>query len=117
MRRALAAFSLFAVVLASCGGGGAAAGPSNDLTITMTEFKFDPVNPTVNAGQPIKLRVKNAGTVEHDIVIDKAGVNLLVKAGASAAKEIPAPAAGTYDIVCSIAGHKEAGMVGKLIVK
>ena len=107
-----------ALVLAACSttsSGGAAGGRA--ISITLTEFKFSPAQPEVPAGTPFTLTLKNAGAIDHDFVITKTDIKVLIKPGASAQQEIGALAAGTYEIICSIPGHKESGMVGKLIVK
>lgn len=116
----LALATALALVLAACSGGGAStttSGSATSVTLTMTEFKFQPAQVDLAANSTGKLTFKNAGTVDHDFTFDKAGVKVTVKPGASADKEIAGLAAGSYDFFCSVAGHKESGMVGKLIVK
>jgi uncharacterized cupredoxin-like copper-binding protein len=49
-------------------------------------------------------------------VLPSQNIKITIEPGQTATKTFTAPAAGTYDIVCDEAGHKEAGMVGKLIV-
>lgn len=110
--------ALAMAVVAACGSAGGNGGSaSDDLTVTMTEFKFQPAGLSAAAGRSIAVRLKNAGTVEHEFKIDKAGVSITVKAGQNATRQIPALAAGTYDVTCSVPGHKEAGMVATLTVK
>ena len=116
MRSALATGLVLASVLSACSAS-ASSNPSNDHAITLSDFKFAPANPALTSGQPVRLSVKNTGSVEHDVTIAAANVHLAVKPGQTMTKEIASLAAGTYDIVCSIAGHKEAGMVAKLTVK
>jgi uncharacterized cupredoxin-like copper-binding protein len=112
----VAAAGGLALVLAACSGGGTAAGATGSAAVTLSEFKYAPGDLQMKAGQPVQLTVKNAGSVEHDLTIDKLGLKVLVQAGQSADREIKALEAGTYEIYCSVAGHKEAGMKGKLIV-
>jgi len=105
-------------VVTACGAAeGSGAGATNDLTVTMTEFKFQPASLSATAGRPITLHLKNAGTVDHQFRIDQAGVDVTVKPSQTATQEIPALAAGSYDVVCSVPGHKEAGMTAKLVVR
>jgi uncharacterized cupredoxin-like copper-binding protein len=40
-----------------------------------------------------------------------------IEAGQESTLEFKATQAGTYTFYCTVAGHKEAGMMGKLIVK
>lgn len=116
-----AAIAVVAVLLAACGGGASSGGGSAaalNVTVTATEFKFDPATINATAGQTINLTVTNAGTIQHTWVLSAANVKLTIDPGKSVTQTFTAPAtAGTYQYECDIAGHKEAGMVGQLIVK
>lgn len=112
----IAAAAGLALILAACSGGATAAPTTGSAAITLTEFKYAPGNLEVKAGEPFKLSVKNAGQVEHDFTIDSLGLKVSLKAGQAADRQIKALEAGTYEIYCSIPGHKEAGMKGKIIV-
>lgn len=119
MRPATLAFaSALAVVLAACSGSSApAVGGSSEVSLSLTEFKFTPAPLQANAGATLKLALKNAGTVEHDFTIEKLGIKILLKPGETAERSIGPLAAGTYEVLCTVAGHKEAGMITKLTVK
>ncbi|HEX7588651.1 MAG TPA: cupredoxin domain-containing protein, partial [Anaerolineae bacterium] len=108
-----------AVALAACGGGASTGGGATPLnvTVTTTEFKYDPATINATPGQTINLTVKNIGSVQHSFVFATANVKIIVDPGKSVTQTFTAPAAGTYTFECDIAGHKEAGMVGQLIVK
>jgi plastocyanin len=56
--------------LAACSGATAKPGSTEPKTIAiaLNEFQFQPAEITVNVGQPIKLVLKNNGTVLHDFV-------------------------------------------------
>lgn len=120
------------LVLAACGGGGGSSTGGTNISATMTDFKFDPSTWTVPAGKQVSLKLTNSGSVEHSWVLmskpisgsftdaDKANVlfSKTVPAGQSDTLTFTAPAtAGDYQVVCDIAGHFEAGMVGKLTVQ
>jgi len=117
------------LALTACGGGG----PSTNLTLNMTDFMFDPVDFVVPAGQEITMEASNLGAVEHEYVIFKYGVTagdkfgpedeeniyweIEVMPGNTTTVTFVAPSEpGEYYVTCGIAGHLEAGMVGKLIV-
>jgi len=109
------------------------------ISIEVTEFKFQPATLEVSAGRPVKLTLLNKGTVEHDWAIMKipmtgmsdsamAGHNMSgmpnapelhmnAMPGRTAQLEFTPSEKGTYQIICLVAGHKEAGMVGTLVVK
>jgi plastocyanin len=115
-----AAIALVAIALSACGGGAAGGGGTGPLnvTITGTEFKYDPNTINAAPGQTINVTLKNTGSVDHTFVFAPANFKMTVGPGKSDTKSFTAPTApGTYDFVCDVAGHKEAGMVGKLIVK
>jgi plastocyanin len=63
----------------------------------------------------------NPGAIEHDVVIEDEGGKELAASETitqggktSASTEL---AAGTYTFFCSVPGHREAGMEGKLVVE
>jgi uncharacterized cupredoxin-like copper-binding protein len=118
---------VLAALLAGCGGGPAS------LSITATDFAFTPSEVSVAAGQEVSLTLTNNGSVAHEWAIMEQGYQVTtpfdaddqphvfwsarVDPGQSSTFSFTAPAeAGSYPIVCGIAGHIEAGMVGTLIV-
>lgn len=107
---------LLAALLVACGGN-----PSSDgtpITIVATEFKFEPATITVTPGQAVKLTLKNEGVIDHSWSLQAVGFKITALPGKSETKIFTAPTApGTYDVDCDIAGHKDAGMSGKLVVK
>jgi uncharacterized cupredoxin-like copper-binding protein len=126
---------------AACGSTNATSTTTQSFAVTAKEFSFAPAELTVTAGQPVELTLQNTGAVEHDWSvsdIDLAGnptttgetggghmddvhdaPKLHVAAGPAAqGKLMFTPSkAGTYAVFCTVAGHKEAGMVGTLTVK
>jgi mono/diheme cytochrome c family protein len=67
------------------------------------------------AGQ-ITIKMQNKSGTQHDIVIDGKGRSQVVANGGTAQFNANF-AAGTYTFYCSVDGHRQAGMTGKLIVK
>jgi plastocyanin len=105
-----------AIVTLGCSGGG---GGSGSITVKMTEFKFEPAEIRVKAGQPVKLALQNAGTVAHDFKVkgvDKAQ-STKIGPGQTGMLEFTPPQAGSFDIVCEESGHEAGGMKGKLVVQ
>ena len=120
---------LCTLVLSACGQNQ----PSTEIQVDMTDFAFTPNQYLVPAGQEITLHVQHDGTVEHDFIImnydtsegehfdqeDQPNIywQIKVQPGQSETLTFPAPdQPGTYQIVCAMAGHVEAGMVGQLEV-
>jgi uncharacterized cupredoxin-like copper-binding protein len=73
---------------------------------------------TANAGQ-VKIESKNPQTIGHDIAIEGNGVDqkgeTVTSGGTSTFTADLKP--GEYTFYCSVPGHREGGMVGKLTVK
>ncbi len=82
------------------------------------EFSFAPDALAVQPGQELTVRLENIGAVEHNLEITEWDV--LVEAAPGQTSEVtftvPADASGTLEFFCSIAGHREAGMVGELSI-
>lgn len=122
----------FAFLLMACNGGGNS--PSTTINVTMTDFQFTPATFTVPAGEQIQFSATNNGAVDHSFVIMKIGSEVTsafsdkdqanvywekaaIPAGQTITDTFKAPAdAGTYQIVCAVPGHVEAGMIAKLVV-
>lgn len=117
------AIALVALLLAACGGGASggsagSGGNAQNVTVSASEFKFDPATINATAGQTINLTVKNTGSVQHTWALSEAKVKLTVDPGKTVTQTFTAPSkAGTYAFECDVPGHKEAGMVGQLVVK
>lgn len=92
---------------------------SQTFEVTTVDGKFEPAEITAKPGH-IKINVTNKGTKEHGIEVEGYGVEARVASiapGSSATLEVHASTPGTYEIYCPVMGHKEKGMVGKLIVQ
>ena len=90
---------------------------ATSVPVTETEFKIAVPKSTLPAGS-YSFEVKNDGKIEHDLVIEGNGVDEktpTIEAGKTATLEVDLKP-GTYDVYCSIPGHKQAGMDVKLTV-
>jgi uncharacterized cupredoxin-like copper-binding protein len=117
------------LVLSGCAGGAA----GNAISVTTTDFKFEPTTWTIPAAQTINLTLVNRGANEHEWVLLKQGTDVTLPfddddedkvyweieaaPGETKAESFTSPTAGTYKIVCGIAGHLEQGMQGSLVVQ
>jgi len=146
MDRATYAVGALVLALSSsaCGGDGGGdaggdAGGAADLQTIATEYQFEPSSWTVEAGADTSIRVDNEGQIVHEWVVLAEGrtiesedelpedesvfesewvdTEVEVEAGESATHEFTAPAAGTYQVICAIPGHFDAGMEGTLTVE
>ncbi len=124
MRTARTTLALFTatLVLVACGGDGGdnpsgedAVAADGVVLIEARDLEFDPEQVSVAAGE-VEFSLNNTGAVEHDLVIEEAGDELVAHAdpGEVATGSIELEA-GTYTYYCSIPGHR-ATMEGTLEV-
>jgi plastocyanin len=86
------------------------------LTIETGEFWFSPQELSVAASGATTLILANSGISVHNFTVDELGIEIVASRGRSGQTNVVDPPPGTYLFYCSISGHKEAGMVGRLIV-
>jgi uncharacterized cupredoxin-like copper-binding protein len=96
---------------------------ANEVWVVATDLKFTPPTIQAKVGQPIKIVLENTGAIEHDLAFptikaDQPGASLkaVAKPGQTAILEFTPTAKGSYEYICTIPGHKEAGMKGKINV-
>lgn len=91
--------------------------PATSIELSATDIKFEPKELTIPADTDVSITVTNNGVLQHDFAIESEGIESgLLNSGESADVVVNLPA-GTYDFICTVPGHKEAGMVGTLIVE
>lgn len=106
------------------------------VTIELTEFAFTPKDITLDAGQPYILEIVNKGSVKHEFTAGDFFGTVATRKAETAETEVKVPffteievfagktaelfliplIPGTYDLVCEIEGHLEAGMYGSITV-
>jgi len=112
-----------AVVALALAGGVLAADRALDaaarrIDITASDFRFEPPDITIRAGQWVVVELSNDDDVVHDWMVEGVpNADVPVRPGATAKLRFVVDAPGTYRIECSIPGHAEAGMVGTLVVE
>lgn len=92
----------------------AASATLGTLEFTAVELKFEPDQLTVDAPGSYTVKLHNAGALPHDITFDD-GTRISANPGSDAEGVVNVPATG-IGFICSIPGHKAAGMVGKVTV-
>ncbi|MBV9465733.1 MAG: cupredoxin domain-containing protein [Solirubrobacterales bacterium] len=134
----LAASLLVAALIAACGSSSASSSTSNAgasssassstqpaaapaahaLTLSETEFKITPSDPTVPAAGPVTITVRNDGKVTHALSVQTpSGVVSTgrIAPGASATLKVDLSKPGRYVFFCPIDGHRMLGMQGTLV--
>ena len=106
------------------------------VRIELSEFAFTPKEITLEAGQPYILEVVNVGTVKHEFTAGAFFQTVATRKAETAETEVKVPffteievlagksadlymiplIPGTYELVCEIEGHREAGMFGTITV-
>jgi len=130
-------------VLAACGSAEPPPVPTAEISLTATDIAYDVNRLEVMAGQSVKVTLRNEGALEHDFSIMEmphtgevmaeeaehgmAGhdmsnmamdpeVHVAAPIGEGLSVEFTPTTPGEYEYFCTVAGHKEAGMVGTLVV-
>jgi plastocyanin len=109
---------LLATAVKQAGGGKPAVEQNGSLQIDADptgQLAFVTDSATGTPGQ-ITVKMANKSGTPHDIVIDGKGKGEVVKDG-GVSQFRATFAAGSYTFYCSVPGHRQAGMQGKLTVK
>lgn len=116
--------------------------PASRSTVVAREMEFEPREIHASRGETMRLVLDNQGTVLHDLnvaglaasepghadhgaahshdrdanVPTTAGVHLAAAPRETSGIQVKTLESGTYEFYCSLPGHREAGMKGKLII-
>lgn len=122
-------------VIAGCSS--KAAGPAEVITLKTEGYSFGQKELTLQKGKTYQLVLDNKDVQLHDFSIDKIAVkaehgnddhghdmggkkpdlHVAADAGKSGSVTFTPTETGTFDFYCTVDGHKDAGMVGKVVVK
>lgn len=90
---------------------------SLNITISGSEFKYEPAAISAKVGQTVTVVYKNVGAYPHNFVIDELGVkSQTIKSGETETFNFTPSKAGTFAFYCSLPNHREKGMVGTISV-
>lgn len=96
---------------------GAATQPYADaatVEVTAGDLWFDPTTITVDAGEPVNLRLTNRGQVFHDLTVSDLDVMVDADPGDTTTAGLTIDEPGSYEFLCTVPGHADAGMRGTL---
>jgi uncharacterized cupredoxin-like copper-binding protein len=100
------------------GGGGGGGGETVD--VSLVDFKIDPADPTVKAGE-VTFKATNDGNTTHSLEIEGPGEGTELPQdlapGDSGQVTVDLSKPGTYEWYCPIDSHKEQGMEGEITVQ
>jgi plastocyanin len=94
----------------------ASPGSRSDVEVTSYDIYFEPKEVTIPADTDVTFILPNKGVTLHNFSIDELDIDVDIEPGATEETVINAPA-GEYEYYCNVPGHKQAGMVGTLIVE
>jgi len=94
----------------------ASPGVAQSATFVAQDIFFEPTRATIVADMDVWVSLPNKGAAAHNFSIDELGIDVDIRPDEIQEIVINAPA-GEYEIYCNVRGHREAGMVGTLIVK
>jgi uncharacterized cupredoxin-like copper-binding protein len=117
------------VLLAGCGGDdnepGSEAGttaPSaggQTTSVSETEYKLNPSNPTVQAGT-VSFEVTNDGSVDHNLEVEgpegEQELEQDLAPGQNGTLTVDLSKPGRYEFYCPVDSHRERGMEGEITV-
>lgn len=86
------------------------------VEVDATSFEFDPDEITVTAGEDIAI-VLSSDDILHDFTIDEIDVHVAADRGETAEGGLRAEEPGEFTYYCTVAGHREEGMEGTLVVE
>ncbi len=88
-----------------------------EVTVEMVDIAFKQTEITIPADTDVTFHFVNEGNLQHDFNIDDPEVySGMLNGGEESELQVNLPA-GEYEFYCTVPGHKEAGMVGTLIVE
>jgi cytochrome c oxidase subunit II len=89
---------------------------AREIPVTADDFAFDPDEITVGAGEDVAI-VLTSVDILHDFTIDELDAHVAADRGETASGGLRADEPGRYLFYCAVAGHRESGMEGTLVVE
>jgi uncharacterized cupredoxin-like copper-binding protein len=101
-------------------GAAGATGGGETVDVTMTDFKFDPKDPTVKPGE-VTFDVVNDGETLHNMEVEgpsgEAELPEDLQPGDSGSFKVDLSEPGKYRFYCPVGNHEQLGMVGEVTVQ
>lgn len=93
-----------------------AAGGGDPISVDAFDMGFDPSELSMAADTDVTVTFTNTGFLEHDFVIEETEFATAIYGNGGTEELVVNLPAGEYVYYCSVAGHREQGMVGTLTV-
>jgi nitrite reductase (NO-forming) len=85
------------------------------LEVSAFDLGFEPANLTVDAPGRYEVVLVNDGAIPHDLVFEDGTGTPIIASGETATVEVVIPAEG-MEFICTVPGHADMGMVGRVTV-
>ena len=89
--------------------------PAREITVTGSEYSFNPASISVKAGEKIRLTFVNSGNTLHNLLIDELDIKTsMVAPGKSDTVEFMVEGDSTLTFYCGVGNHRDLGMEGEI---
>ena len=86
----------------------------DEFELEADDFYFDPTTLNGEAGQTLKIELKNEGAAEHNFTLEDQDIDQDIEEGEDATVTVTFPDSGILEFYCKY--HRSSGMVGQLSV-
>lgn len=90
--------------------------PAQTVSVKAFSFGFSPSTIKLTKDQRVTLELTSLD-VAHTFTVDNLGIDMKVQGGETISIEYVPKEVGEFEFYCSVPGHKEAGMVGTIMVE
>jgi plastocyanin len=83
--------------------------------VALVDYRFEPAQLRVAAGEPLAVVLSNEGARPHAFTVPALDLDVLVPSGRSRTVVVRLEP-GSYDLTCSVGDHEQEGMKGRVVV-
>jgi uncharacterized cupredoxin-like copper-binding protein len=84
------------------------------ILVEAGDLYFKPNALAIPANNDVKVTVRNVGALQHDFVIEDPSIDSGMIASGNSVELTLNLAPGTYQFLCTVEGHADAGMIGTI---
>jgi plastocyanin len=96
---------------------GAVAPGARRIEVGGRSYAFEPAQITVRAGEEVAIALTSEDTL-HDFTVEEVDIHVVAaEAGQTEAGGLRVDEPGRYTFYCTVAGHRQGGMEGTLVVE
>lgn len=86
------------------------------VTVTATDMHFSAAEIRLPS-DGVNLTFRNEGAIDHDLTIQQLGVHLVARPKTSITTGLASLRSGRYEAICTVQGHRDAGMRMTVVVE